>query len=254
LAVRGVAAACVLSVAVVAGCGVEDSTAPPMTDPVAILEQALESTAGLGSVRARFTLGASGAQEELDGAGGDVELDLEEFELAGTVTLPPMLGGGTTSVLYADRELFTRTDGGGWIRVGGNGEADPLVFLPPVAKLADALDAALDEPGVTATLSGSDACGSATCYHVTVGAPAETVWLTLQRLQGLEGLDAPMPEGIPPVEFEAWVDRAELRLVRLHGEVADADGGGLVLEVELSDHDAEVDLTPPPSADAEPTG
>jgi hypothetical protein len=233
---------------------VADGTAPPMTDPAAILEQALESTAALGSVRAQFTLGATGTQERLDGAGGDLEVDLEDHELAGTITLPPMLGGVTSSLLYADRELYMRADGRGWVRVGGNGEADPLVFLPTVAKLADALDAALDEPGVAATLVGSEACGAASCYHVTVDAPPDLVWLTLQRLQGLEGLDQPMPAGVPPVEIEAWVDRAELRLVRLHGELIEEDGSALSLDVELSDHDAEVDLTPPPSVEVDQTG
>jgi hypothetical protein len=63
-----------------------------------------------------------------------------------------------------------------------------------------------------------------------------------------------MPEGVPPVAIEAWVDRAALRLVALHGELVDPDGGALSLDLELSDHDAEVDLTPPPSGDAEPSG
>lgn len=251
---RRVAAACALAGYALAGCGVADGTAPPMTDPAAILERALESTAGLGSVRAEFTLGATGSQEGLDGAGGNLEVDLADHELAGTVTLPPKLGGVTTSVLYADRELYTRADGGGWDRIGGNGEADPLVFLPTVAKLAEALDAALDEPGVAATLAGWDSCGTGSCYHVTVDVPPEAVWLTLQRLQGLEGLDEPMPEGMPPVEIAAWVDRAELRLVRLHGTVVEGDSSALSLDLELSDHDAEVDLTPPPSTEAEPTG
>jgi hypothetical protein len=249
MSARRTGIAWIVAVMLAAGCGVDEGTASPMSDPVEILEQALSSTASLGTVHARIELSASGDPQGLDGASGEGDLDLEEHELTGTVDLPPALGAASLSVVYADRELFARSGSGDWERIGGNGEADPLVFLPTVAKIADAFDAALDEPGVAARLVGTEACAAATatCYHLTVDVPPEAVWLTVQRLQGLEGVDLPMPAGVPPVELEAWVDRAELQIVRLQGGFVDAEAGTLAVEIELSAHDAAVDVSPPPS-------
>lgn len=251
---RRAALAWIVVATLAAGCGFADETAPPMSDPVEILEGGLATTASLATVHARFELEAAGALQGFDGAAGEGDLDLEEYELAGTVSLPPGPGGATLSVLYANRELYTRAGSGAWALVGGNGEADPLAFLPTVAKIADALDAALEEPGVAVTLVGTEACAGATCYHVAVDVPPDAVWLTLQRLQGLEGLDQPMPDGVPPVKVEAWVDRAELQLVRLRGSFVDAGGSSVTLEIELSAHDAVVDVSPPPSDDVGPEG
>ena len=244
--------ACVLVALLAAGCSPADGTAPPMSDPLEILEEALSSTASLSTVHARVELGATGGQSGLDGLAADGDLDLGELELSATVELPLALGGARLSVIYADRELFTRPGSGAWARVGGNGEADPLVFVPTVAKIADALDMALEEPGVRATLVDTEECGVASCYRVAVEVPPEAVWLTALRLQGLDGLDPPMPGGIPALAVEAWIERAELRLVGFRGAIVDAGGGSLLLEVVLSAHDAPVDVSPPPSDEVAP--
>ena len=246
---------------VVAGCNptAEAEALPRLDDPKEILEEALRTTAELDFVHAKVDASMNGEGGQVFGTQsatleGDLDLGQREFHAVLAATGGDATGQQVEMVLVGT-DMFTRTQGGPfgnssdgrWQRMPIDAGSDPRNGIPATPAIAVALKALLDDPGITSTLEGVEACGDRQCYHLTVTIAPEVTWNALNGglFGGQPGADVGPPDpAVPELVLDVMVDEATRRLMSVGTTVA-LQGVTADLAATLSNHDVEFDLLPP---------
>ncbi|MEO6207485.1 MAG: hypothetical protein ABIP77_05985 [Candidatus Limnocylindrales bacterium] len=253
-----------LAIALVAACGGEPAV-PELTDPIAILEAAATQAATSQSVH--VDIAADGALElDLLGTGSAAPIDLTESTVAldlgiadgtakATFALPGLLGlrgeliavdGATyikttlTGPLYQKSATTAASD------PGTGGSPDPSAIAEMVGQLRETLE----RPGVDPVKGEDVACGSATCYTVTIQlTPAELAALDLGPGDlGLPGgLPVPVPDlGDQTIDLTIRVDKLTTRLAGLTVAIGGGATGDVTAELTFSKWGDDLTITAPP--------
>lgn len=258
-------AAVALAMVLVSGCGGTPSV-PELTDPVAILEAATTQAATARSVHVdvaadgtlQLDIMGTGAAAPISLTDSTVALDLDIADGAAKATfaLPGILGlrgelivvdGATyikttlTGPLYQKSATTEPND------PGTGGSPDPSAIAEMVGQLRDTLE----QPGVDPVKGADAACGSATCYTVTIQlTPAELTALGLDTGDlGLpSGLPIPLPDvGDQTIDLTVRVDKVTTRLASLTVAIGGGATGAITAELTFSKWDEDMTITTPPA-------
>jgi hypothetical protein len=251
----------VLLAVVVAGCNptAQAEALPRLDDPKEILEEALRTTAELHFVHAKVDASMNGEGGQVFGTQsatleGDLDLGQREFHAVLAATGGDATGQQVEMVLVGT-DMFTRTQGGPlgnesdgrWQRMPIDAGSDPRNGIPATPAIAVALKALLDDPGITSTLEGMEACGDRQCYHLTVTIAPDVTWRAANGglFGGQPGAEIGPPDpAIPEIALDVMVDEATRRLMSVSTTLA-MQGVTADVAATLSDHDLEFDLLPP---------
>jgi len=269
---RSAAPAAVLPLALlIAACG-GTPAASPLSDPVAIIEAAATNASSATSVK--IDVAANGELAlDLTGTGGgapisladttaSLQVDIADGAVQGTFALPGVLGlrgevivvddvaylkTSLTGPLYQQTPIPADVPGGD---TGTGGSPDPSA----VAEMVTGLREAFSQPGVDPVKGEDVACGSSTCYTVTIQ-------LTPEELAAL-GADAgeiPLPSDLPipvpglsdigetTVDLTARVTTDTNQLAGLTLGVAAGGAGTITADITFSDWNEDVTITAPPA-------
>lgn len=242
---------------VLAGCQATAAVLPRLDDPKEILEEALRTTAELdfvhAEVEARVEGGLVGAEPIAGSVVGDIDLDRRDFR---AVFDGEALTGSTSriEVLLIGTQMFTRFEDEAsgaaapkWIRSTLGADSDPRAGIPPNPAIAVALKSVLEHPSLTATLEGSEACGTVQCYHVNVTIAPELIAAAMGGSLFGPGGDgeAPVDPAIPPVVLDIRIEEPTRRIVSIATNTTVA-GTTVDVLAQFSKHDVHVDLVEPP--------
>ena len=227
----------VLLAVVVAGCNptAQAEALPRLDDPKEILEEALRTTAELHFVHAKVDASMNGEGGQVFGTQsatleGDLDLGQREFHAVLAATGGDATGQQVEMVLVGT-DMFTRTQGGPlgnesdgrWQRMPIDAGSDPRNGIPATPAIAVALKALLDDPGITSTLEGVEACGDRQCYHLTVKIAPDVTWRAANGglFGGQPGAEIGPPDpAIPEIALDVMVDEATRRLMSVSTTLA----------------------------------
>lgn len=228
---------------------------PELKDPREILSKAIQSTAGLRSMRVRVDLETRDKAQPAVPQGGFAEgvLDLVsgEMSLAGAGND----GANAFAFIQADGFGFARTSvNGRWMKVPAMGGIAGIFLLggnvaAPQVDVPGALADLLDDQETVVELRGVEDCASGRCYRTVVGLPPAQVWKLVVGVTGIDkmpgGAVQPQPNGIPAISFEILTDTATLRLVDLVATGA-VDGSSVAVRLRVAAPNEPVAIEPPP--------
>ncbi len=250
---RVVALLAVLALVAPAACDSSTDGLPILTDPAEVLAAAASSTASLRTVHTRIDLSVAAA-------GGDIadrrltvliesDIDVQTRNVAGRARTRTQ-----DDAERVDESEFVIVDGARFDRVPpavrwlGMAEAGGD-HLPTTPEYVAAIDAAVQRGGIVLDLAEAEACGEATCYHLTVRLDELTTWqLLVGPLSGRTpiGGGPPEPELVPgPATVDIYVDRATRLLVGLTGAFSVAEAS-VAFSIAFSNHDAPLAIVAPP--------
>lgn len=257
-------AAVALGMVLVAACGGTPAV-PELTDPIAILEAAATQAATAGSVHVdvaadgtlQFDLMGTGAAAPIALTDSTVALDLDIADGAAKATfaLPGILGlrgeliavdGATYIKTSLTGPLYQKSATAEPSDPGTGGSPDPSAIAEMVGHVRDTLE----KPGVDPVKGEDAACGSSTCYTVTIQlTPAELTALGLDTGDlGLPGgLPIPVPDvGDQTIDLTIRVDKLTTRLAGLTVAIGGGATGDVTAELVFSKWDEDVTITAPP--------
>lgn len=254
-----------LAISVVAACGGPPAV-PELTDPVAILEAATTQAATSQSVH--VDLAADGTlQLDLLGTGAAapltltdstvaLDLDIADGAARATFALPGILGlrgeliavdGASYVKTTLTGPLYQQSSTSDVPDPGTGASPDPSAIAAMVGQLRDALE----QPGVDPVKGADAACGSTTCYTVTIQlTPAEMTALGLDTGDlGLPGgLPIPVPDvGDQTIDLTIRVDKLTTRLVGMTVAIGGGATGDVTAELTFSKWDDDVTIAAPPA-------
>jgi hypothetical protein len=249
--------------AAVAGCG--PATGEELSDPRDILARTIRATAQLRTVDLRLefrTRDGGLALPAGPGNGGTLEaqIDLVATELSGRVT--DAAGAEQGRFILVDGSLFTSTPAGRWTQnviPGGDVPNPALFFLARGGGLPGGggpdyfaiLSQAVAEPGLDVRLAANEDCRPGRCYRTLITIPPAQVWPLGIQLLGLDAMPGFQPEApdladVPAIALSVLTDARTLRLEDLALSVS-MDGSTVDLLLSLRNHDAGLQIAPPPA-------
>ena len=269
---RSAAPTAVLPLALlIAACG-GTPAASPLTDPVAIIEAAATNASSATSVKIDIaadgelaldlTGTGAGAPITLEDTTASLQVDIADGAVQGTFALPGVLGlrgevivvddvaylkTSLTGPLYQQTPIPGDTPGG---ETGTGGSPDPSAVAEMVAGLRETLA----QPGVDPVKGEDVACGSSTCYTVTIQlTPEELAALGADAgdIQLPSDLPVPVP-GLPDigemtVDLTARVTTDTNQLAGLTVGLAGGETGTITADITFSDWNADLTIAPPPA-------
>ena len=251
--------AMLLAVLALAACG--GSTAgPKLTDPKQIVTAAITSTEAAKTVHVDIALkgtatvalpiaGSTGTPIDLTGASIVGDVDLANAAAKATFQIPNLLNL-SGEVIVVDGTTYLRTSlTGAKYRVtdAGSLPLDPTTLRGVIHSLGTLL--AL--PGVTPVKGADIACGTKTCYSVTVD-------LTAAQLAALAGaqLDSlPIHLAGASLALTVLVEQdLPNHLAGLNAVITQADGTALTIDLRCSNWDQPVTIAAPPADQVQAAG
>ncbi len=270
------------AVVALAACSSAASPTPsPVADPAAIVAQSLDALSKVQTVHAKADItgtvpfdlsslvgGGSGAPAasggSMDLAGSYIELTVDVNGKKGVITVSvPVLLGMKVDLIQDGDTSYTKINlmGDKWTKSVSSPEpgASPSPSQGVASMTAD-LKKALSAPGVTTEKLADEPCGTATCYHVKITAPASALSGDASGLLsglggGLGGLaggltGSPSPGASPMlsgnVTIDWWAQTSDLRPTKIV-LVADAAGAPVTITAVMDKYDAAVTVSPPPA-------
>ncbi len=242
-----------LAALAVGACQPTAESLPRLSDPNEILEEAIRTTAELDFVQLRADVGVGipggGGTMELSGT---AEIDLRNRNVHGLIDLGALglgAGGESQEFLVIGNDAYAKFGSAEkWMHSQVPPGQDPRAQIPATPAIAVALQAMLEEDGITTTLEGVEGCASGQCYHVVATIAPELVWQLAQgALFGAmpgDGPDAPVDPGIPEVQLDVLVDEATRNLVSV-ASAGSFQESSYDVTVTLSGHDVPFELRPP---------
>lgn len=254
-----------LTMVLVSACGGTPAV-PELTDPIAILEAAMTKAATSQSVHVdvaadgtlQLDLMGTGASAPISLTDSTVALDLDIADGAAKATfaLPGILGlrgeliavdGATYIKTTLTGPLYQKSATTEPINPGTGGSPDPSAIAEMVGQLRETLE----KPGVDPVKGEDAACGSATCYTVTIQlTPAELTALGLDTGDlGLpSGLPIPVPDvGDQTIGLTVQVDKLTTRLASVTVAIGGGATGDVTAELTFSKWDEDITVTAPPA-------
>lgn len=253
-----------LAISFVAACG-GPAAVPELTDPIEILEAATTQAATSQSVHVdvaadgtlQLDLMGTGTAAPLSLTDSTVALDLDIADGAAKATfaLPGILGlRGELIAVEGNTYIKTTLTGPLYQKSAATATPDPEPGGSPdpsaIAEMVGQLRDILEKPGVDPVKGEDAACGSATCYTVTIQlTPAELTALGLDTGDlGLPGgLPIPVPDlGDQTIDLTVRVDKLTTRLSGLAVAIGGGATGDVTAELTFSKWDEDITITAPP--------
>lgn len=239
---RFMPAAVLLMVLALAACG---SGKPALTDPDEIITQGIAATGEATSlhldvaVTGSITIPETGGTFNLAGttAGGDFDIANDRARLTFKV---PAIGGLTGEAIQIGTDSFVKTSVTGALYTKSSVE-DSGVPLDPGAAM-DQVSEFLDKDGVTAEKLDDVSCGDQTCYAVKLTIPSEV----LNQAGGGAGVDLGQFLGAGLV-IDLQFDTETLQLRQIASDIDAGEVGTFGTVITISDYNATVEVSPPPS-------
>ena len=254
-----------LAISLVAACGGPPAV-PELTDPIEILEAATTQAATSQSVQVdvaadgtlHLDLMGTGTAAPISLTDSTVALDLDIADGAAKATfaLPGILGlrgeliaveGATYIKTTLTGPLYQKSAATETPDPEPGGSPDPSAIAEMVGQLRDTLE----KPGVDPVKGEDAACGSATCYTVTIQlTPAELTALGLDTGDlGLPGgLPIPVPDvGDQTIDLTIRVDKLTTRLAGLTVAIGGGATGDVTAEITFSKWGDDMTITAPPA-------
>lgn len=260
--------------ALLAACGGAPA-ASRLDDPIAVIEAAATNAASASSVRIDIAadgelvvdLGGSGAGAplSLEDTTASAQVDIAEGDVQAEFALPGVLGlrgelivvddtayvkTSLTGTKYQKTDITGEAPGGG---TGTGGSPDPSAIAEMVTELREALA----KPGVDPVLGEDVACGSSTCYVVTIQ-------LTPDEIAALGGdaVEVPLPSDLPipiplpeigdqTVDLTIQVTTDTNLLARVISSIDSGAAGTITADLTFSDWNADLTISAPPADQVE---
>lgn len=249
---RSLALAAAVLVAL-AGC---QPSVPLLTDPRAIVEAAVTTTAAASTVRLDLgvegelvidPLGTgAGAPIALRGTTATADIDLAGGDARVTFSSPGVLGlAGELISLDGTTYLKTSLTGPQYQVIGTDGAAPGAP--PDRTTMLAALLEVLGRPELAPEKGEDVPCGTGTCYTIAVAvSPAELVSLGLGDVPLPSGLPIPLPDlTAAAIDVTLRIDQSTTRLAGLTAELDLADAGALTVEATFTKWDEAVSIAAP---------
>ena len=253
-----------LAISLVAACGGPPAV-PELTDPIEILEAATTQAATSQSVHVdvaadgtlQLDLMGTGTAAPLSLTDSTVALDLDIADGAAKATfaLPGILGLRGELIAVEGATYIKTTLTGPLYQKSAPDVTDPVPGGSPdpsaIAEMVGQLRDTLEKPGVDPVKGEDAACGSATCYTVTIQlTPAELTALGLDTGDlGLPGgLPIPVPDvGDQTMDLTVRVDKLTTRLAGLTVAIGGGATGDVTAELTFSKWGDDLTITAPPA-------
>jgi hypothetical protein len=233
------------------------TTAPALTDPVAILTAALKSTESAKSVHLDIavdgsanvvlpTLGGAGTKMDLTGTTAAADVDFAGKDAKATFAAPNLFGIAG-EVIAVDGKAYVKTTLTGPLyqeSASGTTLVDPTKAGDAIDNLGDLLL----KPGVVLTKGEDVACGGTQCYTVTTNLTAEQLGLT--QPGAVDGLPVDLTGAT--VQLTVRVEKTLPNHLAGLSAVLTTPSGALKLELTASKWDQPVTITAPPTNQIKP--
>lgn len=236
--------------AVLAAC----QSTPAITDPVDIIAQGLDATAGLKSFHVSLALDGSfkvpdgGGTFKLDSTSLEADVDIPAKNVRANLAVPAFLGLTADLIVIGD-DVWVRTSMGGtkWSHSTNDMMGSPLPIPTASAAVQEAIDKlkeALATEGVVTKKLADVACGDRQCYQVSVSVPSSL----MNEAGAVASLDPSSIFG-PAVEINLLFDREKLWLTEISTGIDSASFGKVTATLSFSNFDEAVEFSAPPSPD-----
>jgi hypothetical protein len=240
------------STAILVGACSSTPSVPALTDPKAILTGSAASLKDLKTVHFAATvdgeikldLGGTGTGSAIKLAGTTVEgdLDMAGKKFHAALNAPAMFGL-TADLIVLDQVTYTKVSLMSDKYQKSTSTGDSAGTGDP-QKAIDELTAFLGKPEVAPVKKADEKCGDQDCYHVSLP-------LTSNDISGAVGgaLGSSAPSGTGTVDI--WVQKNDLRPVKLVVLADGGDQGKLTVTMTLSKFNSPVTVTAPPDDQVE---
>lgn len=268
----GLAGALTVLLFIAAGCN-SGPSASILTDPSAILQAAVSSTATATSVHLDLTLDGNlsldvmgtgvAAPMQLKGTTASADIDLANKAGRATFSAPGLLGiAGEAIVVDGTAYLKSTMTGPQYqqIPLGDMAAEIPSPDPSAMASMLAGLDEALAQPGVDPVKGADVECGTKTCYSVTIELTAEE----LAALQGESGGAMALPSSLPiPIPLPSDLGDATVNLTfrveqdtnnlsGIDAQVGLGSAGQLTATITFSKWNEPVTVAAPPADQVKP--
>jgi hypothetical protein len=229
-----------------------------LTDPREIIGRAIQTSAGLKTVRARFDLQQHSQATGLGQPAGETAW----LELSADLGAPAVAARGAGSdgqaiefVLVGGAAFTKVPTTGRWSKTrlpAGMGLNPAILFGGPIQgpgpDLAGALVAALADPTVQTQLRGVEDCRPGRCYRTAIVIPPAVVWNIVKKVSGIDRMDpsaAEQPQtGVPEINIELLTDTKTNQVVDAF--FSGSSGGTAVrLRAQFANHNEAVGIAAP---------
>lgn len=238
-----------LLLAMVAAACSSGTSGPQIEDPKEIVTKAVTALSTTktvhfrvdvnGSIKADLT--NSGTKSDISLAGttieGDIDItDQSNAKLKATFAVPALLGLNG-DVVVVDKSTYVKTSLTGPLYTKQDNASSPVGQAGDPQKALDELKKALEQPGVTTTKLADEKCGDKDCYHVSIT-------IAPSVLQG--AMPSAAPTGLGDIVLELWVQKSDLRPVKLATKIVIPDAGNVEVVLSLTNYDVPVTIAAPP--------
>jgi hypothetical protein len=225
-----------------AACG---SGKPALTDPDEIITQGIAATGEATSlhldvaVTGSITIQETGGTFNLQGTSAEGDFDIANDRAGLTFDVPGFMSL-SGEVIQIGTDSFLKTSLTGALYTKSNVE-DSGVQLDPGAVI-DQVGDFLDKDGVSAEKLDDTSCGDQTCYVIRLTIPTSV----MNESGGGAGVDLGEFLGDGPV-LDLQFDQETLRLRQIATDIDAGEVGTFGLVITVSNYDATVEVSPPPS-------
>jgi hypothetical protein len=245
---------------IVAACGNSASPSPTLSDPKAIVQAGLGAAQTAQSVHldvhvdgtAKVSLPGSGAPAgsgtpiKLDGTTASIDVDFAKPAAHASVAVPAVFNF-SADVIATDGKSYVKSSLTGPLYQvqEGSGPVDPS----STRGLFQAIETAVQQPGVVLTKGADVQCGSQTCYSVTTKLTADQLGTATGALGGL-----PIDLAGATVDLTVLVEQSDPNhLAGMKAVVTTPDGNALTIDVAASKWNAPVSISAPSPDQVKPS-
>ena len=235
-----------------AACGTTASPSPALSDPKAIVQAGLDSAQTAQTVHldvhvdgtAKVSLPGSGAAAgsgtpvKLDGTTASIDVDFEKPAAHATVAVPAIFNF-TADVIAIDGKAYLKSSltGPRYQVQQGTGPVDP----GSTRGFFQAIETAMQQPGVSLTKGADVQCGSETCYSVATKLTAEQLGTVAGSLGSL-----PIDLAGATVDLTVLVEQSDPNhLAGIKAVVTTPDGNAFTVDVTASRWNQPVSISAP---------